>query len=149
LAAVIVEPAVLIVPANVPIALSALDPFGRSAIVTPRLVLIPWLACRWCWRRRRRKYLITGPGLYALVAKFREPLHSFTAARCVERRRRWSHQARFIVLRRKVSKILNRLVTRAIARVIVLWPKSAIFAALIRVLVLHADPELARSATGN
>ena len=94
-------------------------------------------------------YLITGPGLFALVAKFREPLHSFTAARCVERRRRWSHQAGFIVLRRKVSKILNRFVTRAVARVIMLLPKSARFAALIRVLVLHADPELARSATGN
>ena len=94
-------------------------------------------------------YLITSPGLFALVAKFREPLHSFTAARCVERRRWWSHQARFIVLRRKVSKILSRFVTRAVARVIMLVPKSARFAALIRVLVLHADPELARCATGN
>ena len=83
----------------------------------------------------------------ALVAKFREPLHSFTAARCVEWRRRWSHQAGFVVLRRKVSKILNRFVTLAVARVIMLLPKSARFAALIRVLVLHADPEPARCAT--
>jgi hypothetical protein len=95
-------------------------------------------------------YLIPGPGLFALVAKFREPLHSFTAARCVERRRRWSHQARFIVLRRKVSKILNRGVTRAVARAIVLGPKFAMFAALIRCFIfLVEDPELARSATGN
>jgi hypothetical protein len=90
-----------------------------------------------------------GPGLLALVAKFREPLHGFTAARCVKRRRRWSHQAGFVVLRREVSKILNRLMTRAVARVIMLVPKTARFAALIRFLVLHADPEPARCATKN
>jgi len=93
---------------------------------------------------------LPGPGLFALVAKFREPLHSFTAARCVERRRRRSYQSRFIVLRRKVSKILNRGVTRAVARAIVLGPKFAMFAALMRCFIfLVEDPELARSTTGN
>ena len=83
----------------------------------------------------------------SLVDKFREPLHGFPAARCVRRRRRWSHQAGFVVARREVSKILNLLMTRAVARAIMLMPKTARFAALIRFLVLHADPEPARCAT--
>jgi len=83
----------------------------------------------------------------ALVAKFREPLHGFPAARCVTRRRRWSHQAGFVVARREVSKILNLLMTLAVAPVIMLVPKTTRFAALIRVAVLRADPEPARCAT--
>jgi hypothetical protein len=99
-----------------------------------------------------RSFVGESPGLLALVAKFRDLPPGFPAAGCVTRRRRWSHQAGFVVARREVSKILNLLMTLAVAPVIMFVPKTTRFAALIRfgarlLLVLHADPEPARCAT--
>ena len=71
----------------------------------------------------------------ALVATVRDMSPGFPAAgcvtQCVTRWRRWSHKERCVVARREISKILNFLMTLAVAPIIMFVPKTTRFAALI------------------